>query len=213
MFGEVVQDLTYVDAEGDPFALEVRTVRWWWAGAAARFIDIEARILTVTDRGPRPFLFMIRTPTSFGEARRTTSAPEAERSHQVERAGLSSVYPARWIDASGPTGGPPPGRPERPPEELVDVPGRHRPRSGPGTGPVNGIALLDHPGNHGFPNLVGKYATVQQMTQAHYPPPDAADGPFSFRTRILVHDGDAVEAGVEGFAADYAASCRADLAD
>jgi hypothetical protein len=60
---------------------------------------------------------------------------------------------------------------------------------------------------------VGKYATLQQLTQAHYPPPDATGGPFSFRTRVMVHDGDAAGAGVEAFAADYASSCHGELAE
>lgn len=213
VFGELVHDLTYVNADGEAFAQEVRAARWWWAGEAARFIDIESRILTVTDRGPRPFIVMIRTPGSFGDARRTTAAPEAEPGPEAERGGLSAVYPARWVDASGPTGDPPPGPPEGPPEELVDLPGTRRRWSDPGTGPLNGIALLDHPDNHGFPNFVGKYATAQQITQAHYPPPDAPDGPFSFRTRIVVHEGDAAEANVEAFAADYASSCHTHLVD
>lgn len=214
VLGELVHDLTYVNADGDPFAEEVRTVRWWWASEAARFIDVESRILTITDRGPRPFLVMIRTPGSFGDARRTTSAPEAEGRAEAEQGGLAPIHSARWVDASGPTGEPPAGPPEGPPEELVDLPGTGLRRStDQGTGPVNGIALFDHPGNHGFPNLVGKYATKQQLTQVHYPPPDARDGPFSFRTRILVHDGDAAGANVEAFAADYAAGCRAELAE
>lgn len=211
VLGELEQDLTYVNADGVPFAEEVRTVRWWWASEAARFIDIESRILTVTDRGTRPFIVMIRTPGSFGDQRRTTAAPEAGLGPEAERSGLSPVYAARWVDASGPTGDPPPAPPAAPPEELVDLPGRVRRSSDPGTGPLNGIALFDHPDNHGFPNLVGKYATVQQITQAHYPPPDASDGPFSFRTRIMVHDGDAAGANVEAFAADYASSCQAEL--
>lgn len=210
VFGELVEDLTYVNADGHPFAQEVRTVRWWWASETARFIDIHCRILTVTDRGTRPFLVMIRTPGSFGDARRTTAAPEAERG--PERDGLAPVHAARWIDASGPTGEPPAGPPDGPPEELVDLPGRIRHSNDPGAGPVNGIALFDHPGNYGFPNVTGKYATAQQITQVHYPPPDASEGPFTFRTRVLVHDGDAAQGNVEAFAADYACGCQAELA-
>ncbi len=213
VFGELVHDLTYVNADGEPFAQEVRTTRWWWASEAARFIDLESTILTVADRGTRPFIYMIRTPRSFGDARHTTADREADRSPEAERDGLSPVHPARWIDASGPTGDPPPGPPDGPPEELVDLPGRLRRSSRPGTGPWNGIALFDHPSNYGFPNLTGKYATAQQLTQAHYPPPTASGGPFSFRTRVLVHDGDAADANVEAFAADYASSCRADVVE
>ena len=50
------------------------------------------------------------------------------------------------------------------------MPGAPRPKTGPGTGPWNGIALFDHPENDGFPGTIGKYAVVQQVTQAHYPP-------------------------------------------
>jgi hypothetical protein len=207
VFGELVHDLTYVDTDGEPFAQEERTVRWWWASEVERFIDIEARISTVTDRGTRPFIVMIRMPGSFGDAGRTTAAPEVDRNDQAR------IYHSRWVDASGPTAGPPAGPPPGPPEEHVDAPGRRRPPSEPGTGPWNGIALFDHPSNHGFPNVVGKYATAQQITQAHYPPPDAMDGPFSYRTRILVHDGDAAGANVEALAGDYASGCRVELTE
>lgn len=206
VFGEVVHDLTYLDVDGDPFAEEVRTVRWWWVGEAARFLDIESRIVTVTDRGPRPFIVMIRTPGAFHDAGRTTPAPDADR------VGESRRYRAGWVDASGPTGGPPPGAPEGPPEELVDQPGA-RPWTQPATGPWNGIALFDHPGNDGFPNMIGKYATVQQITQTHYPPAVAPAGPFSYRSRVLVHDGDADAAGVGARAADYSSECRAEVTD
>lgn len=203
VFGELVQDLTYVDADGDAFVDEVRTVRWWWAGDAARFIDIESRILSLKDRGPSPFIIALRTPTSFGEARRRTAAPDATTVS-------ARVSLARWVDASGPTGEPPAGPPDGPPEEHPDAPGARRVNE-QATGPVNGIAILDHPANHGFPNPVGKYATVQQLTQVHYPPPDAPEGPFSFQTRILVHDGDGAEADVEAVARDYATPCRIEL--
>ena len=152
------------------------------------------------DRGPGHASIMLRTPTSFGDARRTTAAPDADP------ASGSRVYTARWVDASGPTGEPPAGPPDGPPEEHPDAPGARRANE-QGTGPVNGISVLDHPANYGFPNPVGKYATVQQLTQVHYPPTDAPDGPFSFQTRILVHDSDGAEANVDAVARDYAAPC------
>ena len=45
VYGELVQDLTYVNTQGDAFVDEVRTVRWWSIDDWARLIDIESRIL------------------------------------------------------------------------------------------------------------------------------------------------------------------------
>jgi hypothetical protein len=211
VYGELVQDLTYVDARGDPFAVEVRTVRWWWASTSSRFVDLETRVLELTDRGSRPFILMIRTPGSFGipgHGRITNSAGRQGPELIYTREGC---YRSAWVDASGPTSGPPPEPPAGPPEDLPDLRASSDEHHAVGRGPWNGIALLDHPSNEGYPNVVGKYATAQQITQAHYPPADAPQGPFSFRHRVLVHDGDAEQARVSGFAADYASECRVEI--
>ena len=212
VYGEVVQDLTYVDAYGDPIADEVRTIRCWWASPGARYLDFTFRILDVRDRGPRPFLFMMRLPGAFDvpETGKVTNAigrqvPQPDRHDRN--------YNAAWVDGSGPTGDPPWAPPTAPPEVLVDMPGAPRPKTGPGTGPWNGIALFDHPENDGFPGTIGKYAVVQQVTQAHYPPAGAPDGPFSFRHRVYVHDGDATAADVAGRAAEYGAPCRVEVSE
>jgi hypothetical protein len=211
VYGELVQDLTYLDAYGDPFATEVRTIRWWWAGQARRFLDLDCRIVDVTDRGTRPFIMMIRTPDSFAVPGhgRVTNSSTGQTPDVVYTA--ADQYRAAWVDASGPTGGPPPAPPAGPPEELPDLVASSKTYQEPGTGPWNGIALLDHPGNDGYPNVVGKYATVQQVTQAHYPPADAPQGPFGFQHRVFVHDGDADAAGIETVAADYGTSCRVEV--
>lgn len=203
VFGELTQDLTYLDARGDPFATEVRTLRWWWAGRDRRYLDLEARILEVGDRGPRPFLMMIRAPECFGipEHGRVTNAAGHASPELVY--GDADRYRAAWVDVSGPTGGPPPEPPTAPPEDLPDLGDRMATYKAAGNGPWNGVALLDHPDNAGYPNVVGKYAMVQQVVQAHYPPADAPDGPFSFRHRVLVHAGDADTARVEDVATDY----------
>jgi hypothetical protein len=99
---------------------------------------------------------------------------------------------------------------------LVDLPGYEPPKRGPATGPWNGIALLDHPDNEGYPNTIGKYAGsrgMAQLTQVHYPPADAPHGQFSFRQRVYVHDGDAEAAGVAARHADYAAPCHVELVE
>lgn len=211
VYGEVVQDLTYVDAYGDPIADEVRTIRCWWAGPAARYLDFTFRILDARDRGPRPFLFMMRLPGAFdvpatGRVTNAIGRPVPMPDHRSDR-----LYNAAWVDGSGPTGDPPWAPPTAPPEVLVDMPGAPRPKTGPGTGPWNGIALFDHPENDGFPGTIGKYAVVQQITQAHYPPAGAPDGPFSFRHRVFVHDGDAAAADVAGRAAEYGEPCRVEV--
>lgn len=211
VYGELVEDLTYVDAFGDPFAVEVRTIRWWWAGPARRFIDLHCRVLEITDRGTRPFIMMLRTPDSFdvpGTGKVTNSGQGSVPEHVYTP---SDYYRSAWTDASGPTGGPPPLPPAGPPEELPDLRASAQTYREPGTGPWNGIAILDHPSNDGFPNIIGKYSTVQQVTQAHYPPAEAPQGPFSFQHRIFVHDGDAGVAGVAACAADYGSDCRAEL--
>jgi hypothetical protein len=89
--------------------------------------------------------------------------------------------------------------------------GAPRPQRGPGNGPWNGIALFDHPQNDGYPGPIGNYAVVQQITQAHYPPAGAPDGPFTFRHRVLVHDGDATAAGVGARAAEYGYDCEVEV--
>lgn len=199
VYGELVHDLSYVDTDGELFATEVRTVRWWWASHERRFLDVESQLLEIRDAGPKPFLFMIRTPDSFGipehgRVLSSTGGPITEK----------TIYRASWVDASGPTGGPPPSPPEGPPEDLPDLRERAQTYAAAGSGPWNGIALLDHPANDGYPNVVGKYARPQQIVQAHYPPEDAPEGPFTFRQRVLVHAGDTESAGVAGYADDYA---------
>ncbi|HVX44366.1 MAG TPA: DUF6807 family protein [Mycobacteriales bacterium] len=211
VYGELVQDLTYVDAHGDPFAVEVRTIRWWWADRNRRFLDLDCRVLEVTDAGTKPFIMMVRTPECFGipGTGRVTNSADAAVPEMVYSP--ENYYHAAWTDASGPTGGPPPPPPAGPPEELPDLQQSSAQYREVGTGPWNGIALLDHPGNGGYPNIIGKYAMVQQVTQAHYPPADAPQGPFSFRSRLYIHDGDADAAGVRGVAADYQAACEVEI--
>lgn len=205
VYAEIVEDLTYVNAFGDPIVDETRTIRCWWASRGARFLDFEFTVREAIDTGPRPFLFMIRLPDSFDVPRtgRVTNAighpvPHPERRRQ---------YRAAWVDGSGPTGGPPALPPTAPPEVLVDLPGYEPPPEGPPAGPWNGIALFDHPDNDGFPGTIGKYAVTQQITQAHYPPERSPTGPFTFRHRVYVHDGDAEAARVALRAADYARPC------
>lgn len=211
VYGELVQDLTYLDAHGDPFATEVRTIRWWWAGPTRRFLDFDFRITEVTDRGTRPFIMMIRTPDSFAiPAHGKITNSSAHQTPDVFYT-PTDFYRASWVDASGPTGGPPPAPPAGPPEELPDLVASSKVYQEPGTGPWNGITLLDHPANNGYPNIVGKYATVQQVTQAHYPPEAAPYGPFSFQHRVFVHDGDADAASISATAADYGSECRIEI--
>jgi hypothetical protein len=210
VYGELAEDLTYVDAYGEPIAEEVRTIRSWWATPEARFLDFQFDIRSCRDRGPRPFLFMIRLAASMTipKVGRVTNAA----GHPVPPAVRGDrIYRAAWVDGSGPMGGPPPPPPAAAPETLVDLPGAKAPEQQPGEGTWNGVALFDHPGNHGFPATVGKYAVVQQITQAHYPPPDAPNGPFSFRQRVYVHDGDGEAAKVALQAADYGEPCRVDV--
>jgi hypothetical protein len=128
--------------------------------------------------------------------------------------GESSQYAAAWVDASGPTGDPPPAPPAQPPETLPDAPGARPVRQRAGSGPWNGIAMFDHPDNDGFPGVVGKYAGghgAAQFTQVHYPPKSAPQGPFVFRQRVYVHDGDAESAAVAARCADYGQPCQVDV--
>jgi hypothetical protein len=201
VYGEVIEDLTYVDAWGDPFASEERTIRWWWSSPSCRFLDFEFCVLGVRDRGTSPFITMMRAPDCFdvphvGRVTNAAGAPVPDRVYTPE-----SYFTASWVDMSGPAGMPPPDPPPGPPEVLVDLQESSKLYRQAGSGPWNGIALFDHPDNHGYPGIVGKYATAQQVTQAHYPPDRS--GPFTIRQRVLIHDGDAASAGVAGYAADY----------
>lgn len=207
VYGEVVQDLTYLNVDGDPIADEVRTIRWWFASDEARYLDITCAVSQVHDSGRGPFLLMVRTPQAMAiptPGRLTNSASAAAPSLVY---GVEDRYRAAWSDASGPSGGRPPVAPAGPPEDLPDLRADAKQYASLGEGPWHGIAAFDHPGNDGFPNVVGKYAMVQQITQAHYPPASAPQGPFSFQQRLLVHTGDADQAGVAAVAADYAQPC------
>ncbi|MGI8915483.1 MAG: DUF6807 family protein [Chloroflexota bacterium] len=210
VYGEVAEDLTYVDAYGEPIAEEVRTIRAWWGSPDARFLDFQFDIQSCRDRGPRPFLFMIRLAASMALPKVGRVSNAAGYPVPPEK-GRERTYRAAWVDGSGPMGDPPPPPPTAAPETLVDLPGAKAPVERPSDGPWNGIALFDHPANHGFPATVGKYAVVQQITQAHYPPPDAPDGPFTFRQRVYVHAGDGEAARVAQQAVDYAEPCRVEV--
>ncbi len=62
--------------------------------------------------------------------------------------------------------------------------------------------------------MIGKYAGSRgmvQLTQVHYPPAGAPNGPFTFRQRVYVHDGDAEQAGVAGRQTEYAQPSRAEV--
>ncbi|NDE74660.1 MAG: gfo/Idh/MocA family oxidoreductase [Proteobacteria bacterium] len=82
---------------------------------------------------------------------------------------------------------------------------------GPGTGPWHGVAIFDHPSNHGFPHQAGKYAGSMgtggsgtgQITLAFYPPEGASEGAFTFGTRTYVHRGDAIDGRVDEQAASF----------
>lgn len=191
------EQLLYVDADGRSIVSEIRTIRFSWASYARRYIDLEVQVEYVADKGPRPFILMARASEKFDIPRtgRVSTEPGVVRSNQQDR--------ARWIDASGPTGGPPPPPPSGPPELLVDLPGVMATETSAGDGPWNGVAILDHPSNSGYPNIIGKYAVAKQLTQAHYPPAAAPNGPFSFRTRVFVHDGDAKTGEVAAEADSY----------
>jgi hypothetical protein len=156
---------------------------------------------------------MIRLPDSF-DVPRTGQVTNAAGAPVPAPAGDERYYRAAWIDASGPTGDPPPAPPKAPPETLVDQPGARRPQKGPGQGPWNGIAVFDHPTNDSYPGIVGKYAGGRgavQVTQAHYPPPQAPRGPFSFVQRVYVHADDAGAADVAACAASYADPCPVEV--
>lgn len=211
VYGEAVQDLTYVNAYGDPIVDEVRTIRCWFAGPDARFLDFTFAITNPRDQGTQPFMLMARLPGTMDipNTGRITNAIGQPVPHPEGRPHSHGTYRAAWIDASGPTGDPPPLPPPGPPEELVDLPGARRRPQGPGSGPWNGVAVFDHPENHGFPGTVGKYCVVQQITQTHYPPDEVArrGGTYSIRQRVYVHDGDAEQGNVAARWRDYAFPC------
>lgn len=208
VYGEIVQDLTYLNSDGDAFADEIRTVRWWWADDETRFLEFVSSVSHVEDHGNGPFLLMVRTPESMGvpEVGRTTNSAGEQSPERVYR--VEDRYRASWVDASGPSGGTPPAAPSGPPEDLPDLRSDAAQYRSVGEGPWHGIAVLDHPSNNGYPNVIGKYAMVQQITQSHYPPDDAPHGPFQFRQRVLVHSGDGEQADVAAAATDYAEPCR-----
>ncbi len=88
----------------------------------------------------------------------------------------SDDFAGRWVDASGPLGD-----------------------------GWNGIAILDHPGNDGYPGALCKFAVAAQITQCHYPPQAELHGRgFTIRQRVYVHDGDAQTGHVEEHWAAYA---------
>jgi hypothetical protein len=198
---EAVEELVYVDADGNAILDEIRTMRFSWASPSERFIDFNVEVRSVRDAGPRPMLMMVRASERFDipKTGRVTTSAGIQPPDDYYREG----HAAEWIDLSGPTGRPPARPPAGPPEILVDIPGALDFETGPGTGPWNGVAILDHPSNFGFPNTVGKYSVTPQATQAHYPPPDAPDGPYTFKSRIYVHDGDAESGDVAAHAAAY----------
>lgn len=213
VYGEVVHDLTYVNAYGDAIVDEVRTVRCWWGANEQRYLDFTFEVISVRDRGPRPFFMAIRLP-NLGIPEHIGKITNSAGLPVPAPAGQDRYFRAEWIDASGPTGGPPAAPSAAPPEVLVDAPDYVAPKKGPPEGPWNGIALFDHPENNGYPNIHGKYAGSRgavQMTQAHYPPESAPDGPFRFKHRVYVHDGDAESAQVARRHAEYASAARVEV--
>ena len=210
VYGEVTHDLTWVDTFGNPFAEEVRTLRFWWASEGARFIDTTVEVAWISDRGRGPLVVALRLPSEMdiphhGAMTNDVGVPVPPAP------GASRVYRASWVDGSGPSGDPPYPPPAGPPEVLVDQPGARPLREGPGDGPWQGIAVLDHPTNHGFPHEAGKYAGSMgengpgtgQITLSYYPPETAPNGPFTFTWRTYVHRGDAIDGKVAGQAVSF----------
>lgn len=96
--GIFVEELTYVNTEGDPIADELRTVTLWWESDEARFLDIESRVTGMCDAGPRPLILAVRTPWD--------PKPESARPARVTNSaglpipGPTRVYAAEWCDIS-----------------------------------------------------------------------------------------------------------------
>ncbi len=210
VYGEVCHDLTWVDTFGNPFAEEVRTVRFWWASEGARFIDTTVAITWIRDRGRGPLVVALRLPSEMDIPHHGAMTNDAGVPVPAP-AGTSRAYRAAWVDGSGPSGDPPYPPPAGPPEVLVDQPGARPFREGPGDGPWQGIAIFDHPANDGFPHEAGKYAGAMgpngagtgQMTLSFYPPDAAPHGPFTFTWRTYVHRGDAIDSKVAARAASF----------
>lgn len=210
VYAEVVHDLTYVDTFGDPFCEETRTHRFWWASEAARYIDTTSEVRWLRDRGTSPFLVALRLPSEM-DIPNIGSMTNDSGTPVPPAPGAERAYPAMWVDGSGPSGEPPYPPPAGAPEVLVDQPGARPYREGPGTGPWHGVAIFDHPSNHGFPHQAGKYAGSMgtggsgtgQITLAFYPPEGASEGAFTFGTRTYVHRGDAIDGRVDAQAASF----------
>ncbi len=169
VFAEVVEDLTYLRADGEPLLDEVRRMRVWAGLSGSLFLDFTFSIAALHDAGTHPFLLAARLPGSMDiPATGRVVGSDGPRP-------LSGDFKGRWVDGSGPLG----------------------------TG-WNGIALLDHPRNHGYPADLCKYAVAAQISQCHYPPAPSASQNFSFQQRVYVHDGDALAAEVEHHWAAYA---------
>jgi hypothetical protein len=96
--GAFVEELTYLNAEGDPICEEVRTVRIWWEGRAERFLDVDSRVTGMCDPGPRPFILAVRTPW---DPRPDSARPACvTNSAGLRVPGDARVYAAEWCDIS-----------------------------------------------------------------------------------------------------------------
>jgi hypothetical protein len=96
--GSFVEEVTYLNADGDVIGDEVRTVSVWWEGKEERFLDIESRVSGMCDAGPRPFILAVRTP--WDPRPESTRPARVTNSAGVLIPGPTKVYQAEWCDIS-----------------------------------------------------------------------------------------------------------------
>ncbi len=167
----IVEDLTYIKADGRRMCTETREITVKGLPEHEIVVDFIQRLSRPDDPGAQPFIFYARVADTM---RLTHRGKPADRPGRIENsAGLAGEEATRnqrvpWCDYSGPVGN-----------------------------GWSGIALFDHPANPEYPaTFFTREYGVFNVTH-HYPQGRGDNNLLTLKWRAYIHAGDATEGKVE----------------
>jgi hypothetical protein len=164
----IVEELTYIKADGSPMCKETRAMTLKTLPNRSLLVDFVQQLTRPDDPGARPFIFYARVADSMRLTHRGKPSEKPGRIEDSEgRVGEDATrgQASRWCDYSGPVGD-----------------------------GWSGVALFNHPDNPKHPaTFFTRGYGVFTVTQ-HYPENTEE---LMLRWRAYVHDGDATTGKVE----------------